>query len=258
VNTIHDLSYYSPPSYFPLSKRLYKRFFCRVSMRKSRALIADSEFTRREIQRRFGCRVPAVYVVHPGVDTPDVTEVSLHPVPFLLHVGTLEERKNLITLVNAYSCLRARTGIPHRLVLVGQPGYRFDRIRRAIASSPSRNSIEVPGYVSCQDVMALYRQAEVYIFPSYYEGFGLPALEAMACGTPVICSRAASLPEVAGNAAEYFDPTSPEELAAVIEKVLASSNLQSEMKRKGLARAKLFSWQECARRHMEVYRSVLG
>jgi glycosyltransferase involved in cell wall biosynthesis len=172
-------------------------------------------------------------------------------------VGTLEERKDLVTLVRAFDVVRERGRILHRLMLVGQAGFGWSRIRTAIIGSRYRQDIEICGYLKREAMEELLQTADLFVYPSVYEGFGLPILEAMACGTPVVCSRAASLPEVAGNAAEYFEPASVEDLAAAIERVLSSTERQAELRRKGLERAKLFSWEECARRTLEVYREVM-
>lgn len=257
VNTIHDLSYYSSHAYFPLAKRTYKRWLTRVAMTRSSRIVAVSKFTRDELTERFGLDGPKISVIYHGIDPMPRGEAVPGVAPFVLYVGTLEERKNLVTLVQGFALMRTQSGLPHRLILTGKPGHGFDKIQAAIRTCPSREAVDVPGYVSRERVLQLYRGADALVLPSLYEGFGLPVLEAMTCGTPVVCSRAASLPEVAGDAAEYFDPRSAEELATVLEKVLSSTELQSEMRRKGLRRTKLFSWEECARKHLEVYRSVL-
>jgi glycosyltransferase involved in cell wall biosynthesis len=177
--------------------------------------------------------------------------------PYILFVGTLEARKNLVTLIKGFTTLRESDRIGQRLVLAGQQGYGWQEISKAIQSSSFRHEIEVLGYKTRPEILRLYRSADLLVFPSLYEGFGLPLLEAMACGTPVACSRAASLPEVAGDAAEYFDPASSEDLARAIERVLVSPEHQESLRRKGQERLKQFSWEECARRHCQVFREVL-
>jgi glycosyltransferase involved in cell wall biosynthesis len=141
---------------------------------------------------------------------------------------------------------------------VGQPGFGWSQIKAAIAGSRYRQDIEICGYLKREAVEELLQTADLFIYPSVYEGFGLPVLEAMACGTPVVCSRAASLPEVAGDAAEYFEPSEVDDLAAATERVLSSTEKQAEMRQRGLERAKLFTWDECARKHLEVYKGLLA
>jgi glycosyltransferase involved in cell wall biosynthesis len=257
VNTIHDLSYFAPQCFFSLSKRMYKRALGYLALKRSDRIIVDSEFTRREVLRRYPIDAQRVTVIHLGVNPVLRAHREKPKHPFLLFLGTLEERKNLVTLVRAFDVVRERDRISHRLVLVGQPGFGWSQIKAAIAGSRYCQDIEVCGYLEREAVEELLQTADLFIYPSVYEGFGLPVLEAMACGTPVVCSRAASLPEVAGDAAEYFEPTSVEDLAAAMEGVLSSTERQAELRRKGLERAKLFSWEECARRTLEVYREVL-
>jgi len=257
VNTIHDLSFYPPPPFLPLFKRTVKGMLARVAIERSVALVADSHFTRQEILKRFHIDPRRITVIHLAA-----TEVSDQPRekagrPFILFVGTLESRKNVTSLIKAFTSLRARGRIAHRLVLVGQRGWGWPKIRASIESSPFRDEIELVGYASRDEVVRFYRSADLFVFPSLYEGFGIPVLEAMACGTPVVCSRAASLPEVAGDAAEFFDPYNVEDLAAAIERVLECREYQATLRRKGKERAKRFSWDECARRHCEVYREVV-
>lgn len=256
VNTIHDLSYYSPREFFSLGNRTYKRVLTRFAINSSSWIVADSEFTGREIGRIFGQKVERRSVAYLGMDPMPKILVPRDERPFVLHVGTLEERKNLLTLIRGFALACTQNAIPHRLILAGKPGRGFSKIQAAIGTCKQRGSIETPGYVSREGVLELYRRADLVVMPSIYEGFGLPVLEAMALGAPVVCSRAASLPEVGGDAVEYFDPSSPQELAAVLARVLGSQSLRSEMKRKGLERAKQFSWDDCARRYWDVYRRV--
>lgn len=256
VNTIHDLSYYSPEAYFSFPSRLYKRALTRLSVRSSTQLVAVSRFTREQLVRRFGVTAESVPVIYHGADAFPETSSPRADRPFVLYVGTLEDRKNIPTLIEGYTVMRAGNSAPHRLVLAGKPGRGFDRIRAAVRASAFGNDIEVAGYVSAEKVREFYASAHALVMPSVYEGFGLPVLEAMAAGTPVVCSRAASLPEVGGDAVEYFDPMSVDDLAAALSRVLHSDGLRAEMRRKGLARAKQFTWEECARRYCEVYRTV--
>lgn len=258
VNTIHDLSYWAPQPFFSLAKRVYKRTLAHFTVARSQRIIAVSHFSREEILRRFHVDKERVCVIYNGVDPVSPPPRLGEDRPFLLFVGTLEERKNIVRLIQAWTRLRVAGRIPHRLVLVGEHGWGWQKILTAIRESAFRGDIEARGYVGRDKVFALCAAADLFVYPSLYEGFGLPVLEAMACGTPVICSRAASLPEVAGDAAEFFDPASSEDLAATIERVLGSAELRAALRRKGLERASKFSWDECGRRHCQVYRDLLG
>ena len=161
-------------------------------------------------------------------------------------------------LLKAFAILRRRSDIPHRLLILGDHPQR----RRELAEECSQLGIsgrtDFVSHVGQELLPKLYAAADVLVMPSTIEGFGLPVLEAMACGTPVICSRAASLPEVGGDAAIYFDPYSADDLADAIERVLSSRELQQSLRDQGLRRAALFSWKEAVTKHVEVYRSVLG
>lgn len=258
VNTIHDLSFYSSsPPFLPFGSRLWKGRLARVAIARSARLIADSDFIRDEILQRFRIDPQRVAVIPLAAEELPEQPREKAGRPFLLFVGTLETRKNLVTLIKAFAALRASGRISHRLVLVGKAGYGWHEISAAIDASPFRQQIEVRGYETRQEVLRLYCSADLFVFPSLYEGFGLPLLEAMACGAPVACSRAASLPEVAGDAAQFFDPASAEDLAAAIERVLRSPELQESLRRKGKERVKQFSWDECARRHCQVFRDLV-
>jgi len=256
INTVHDLSYYCPQQYFSRAKLAYRRTMVHVTMKRSRAVITVSHFTRREILERFSVDPGNVHAIHLGVESLDRTLGDPGLPPYILYVGAMETRKNVVALINAFTALRQRARIPHRLVLAGQPGWGWQRIQEAIQASPFRGEIEELGYVDQKKLWPLYRSADVFVFPSLYESFGLPVLEAMACGTPVVCSRASCLPEIAGDAAEFFDPSSAEDLAGALERVLTAGDLRSHLRQEGFKRAAQFTWEECARKHCQVYRQV--
>lgn len=257
VNTIHDLSPFADQHFFPLSKRSYKKSLISFVVRASRAIITVSEFSRRELLSRFPFLDGKIFTVHLGVEpTPQVNRVE-NDRPFLLFVGTMEHRKNVVTLIRAFGMLTKRRRLPHRLVLVGKPGYGWDAIQNLIEESQLADAIDVLGYATPQRLAQLYHSASLFVYPSLYEGFGLPVLEAMASGTPVISSSATSLPEVGGDAAIYFEPHNVEQLADAIEAVLDSPTLQSQLRVKGSKQAAKFTWEKCARQHVDVYRKVL-
>lgn len=259
INTIHDLSPFADGQYIPPARRAYVRTLMRHTARQSPAIITDSEFSRRQIIERLGGEERKVIAIPLGALPGKNGAARVKPErPFLLFVGNLEHRKNLVRLVKTFRLLRDRRRIPHRLVLCGRPGHGWGDIQAAIENEEVQDGIDLPGFVSNEELARMYRSAEVFVFPSVYEGFGLPVLEAMACGTPVVSSNAASLPEVGGDAVEYFDPYSVEEMAAAIERVLDSPARQAEIREKGLRQAAKFTWEECARKHLEVYRGVLA
>lgn len=173
--------------------------------------------------------------------------------------ATLEPRKNALTLIRAYSLLKKRAkGLERKLVLAGSAGWENDDVFAEIKSLGLTDDVVVTDYVPDDDLSLLMNGAEVMVYPSLYEGFGLPPLEAMACGTPVIASNTSSLPEVVGDAGIMVDPEDVEGLADAIASVLSDQGLRDEMSRKGLARAKQFSWEQAARETLKVYEDVAG
>ncbi|HUW10077.1 MAG TPA: glycosyltransferase family 1 protein, partial [Anaerolineae bacterium] len=176
------------------------------------------------------------------------------PVRYVVHVGTIEPRKNLVRLVNAIQ--QVRGSLPEiGLVIVGKKGWLYGEFYELVAGLPAEAVISL-GYVSDEDLPAVYGGAALCAVPSLYEGFGLPVLEAMACGTPVVCSHTSSLPEVGGDAPAYFDPEDTDAMAEVMRRALEDRQLQREMSEKGLAQAASFSWERAAQETMKVYDRV--
>jgi glycosyltransferase involved in cell wall biosynthesis len=255
VNTFHDLSYYAR-GFFSVPKLAYKRALTRVSVLKSSSLIAVSRFTRDQLVERFAVDPVKVKVIYSGVEIPAAAPVDPPSQPFVLFVGTLEKRKNVRCLIEAFTKLNKEREMPYRLVLAGQQGEDWPEVASALEASSVRRQIEVLGYVSQADIYRLYRSADLLVYPSYYEGFGLPIIEAMACGLPVICSSTTALPEAGGEAAIYFNPQSPDELKQAMQRVLSSTDLRAQMRQKGLQHAARFSWEKCARQHCELYQQT--
>jgi glycosyltransferase involved in cell wall biosynthesis len=267
--TIHDLTHIMDRTFRrTLSSLVYARPMLAIASRKADHIVTVSEFTRRQIVERLGVPPEKVTVIYHGISShfrvcnhAEAFQAASSALqlrrPYLLYIGTLKPHKNIPTLIRAFALLRGRKKVEQQLVIVGDD----PRWKEGLVSLCSQ--LGIAGHVSFFPHVAhailpqVYAGADSMVMPSFIEGFGLPVLEAMACGAPVVCSRAASLPEVAGNAAEYFEPTSVEDLAAAMEGVLSSTERQAELRRKGLERAKLFSWEECARRTLEVYRKVL-
>jgi glycosyltransferase involved in cell wall biosynthesis len=258
VNTIHDLSPFADGHYIPPARRAYIRALMSHAARRSSAIITVSEFSRRQIIERFSVDEAKVFAIAHGVAQGNGAAPLKADPPYLFFVGNLEHRKNLVRLVKAFRLLRERRRIPHRLVLAGKPGHGWEDIQAAIEKGGIQPCVDVPGYMSDAGLARLYHSADLFVFPSVYEGFGFPVLEAMACGTPVACSNTTSLPEVGGDAAVYFDPYNVEDMADAIQRVIDSPSLQAELREKGLRQSAKFTWEECARKHLEVYRRVLA
>jgi glycosyltransferase involved in cell wall biosynthesis len=231
--------------------------------RRADAVIAVSRHTAEDLARRTRLPAGKIHVVPLAASLPaasaDLDEVLSRlkvPSPYVLFVGTLEPRKNVVRLIRGYRRLAAR-GAPHALVLAGPMGWRHQGLMRELsAEAPGR--IVLTGSTGPLDLDALYRGASAFVYPSLYEGFGLPVLEAMARGTPCVVSIASSLPEVAGEAAVPVDPRSVGGLAEAMERVINDGDLAERLRQAGRARAAGFSWEETARRTLEVYKAALS
>jgi glycosyltransferase involved in cell wall biosynthesis len=267
VTTVHDMSYLRYPRFLPQDRLAWLRRKMSQAIQHSRVILADSHFTRQELLEL--CPQVAedrVVVTHLGVDLAhfadprhdarlaDVRRRLALPERFLLYLGTLEPRKNLQGLIEAYGRLPAAVQASHPLVLAGMSGWKQSYFRGELEKLRDRGLLHELGYVAEADVPALMRAATAFCFPSLYEGFGLPPLEAAACGTPVLSSNAASLPEVLGDAAVYVDPSSPDDIAAGLLRILEDDSLRSRLRAAGPARAAQFPWSNCAKQTLNAYR----
>jgi glycosyltransferase involved in cell wall biosynthesis len=264
VITVHDLSFLLYPQNFRTMNRLYLKTLTRLSVRRARRVIAVSESTKRDLVQQYDLSPARIDTVYNGVDP------SFRPLPpdqvaafrtkrglperFILFVGTLEPRKNLVRLVEAYSQL-SRPRPP--LMLVGGKGWLYEQIFARVEALDLCNDVHFVGYVSTDELPWWYNAAALFAYPSLYEGFGLPPLEAMACGTPVVTSTASSLPEVVGDAGWLVDPADTASLVEAMGQALTDENEREKMRAAGLVRAQGFSWQETARCTVNSYRKAL-
>jgi len=269
VLTAHDLSYEIYPEFFSLKQRLWHRAVDpRALARRAAAILAVSETTKRDLVERWGIAPERVTVTLEGAPSPDAPDAAALervrarfklPERFILHVGALEPRKNHLALLDAYHQLRPQARFNGLgLVLAGPPGWNNGAILRAIRNSPYRSDIRLLGYVSESDRAALYRLASVFAFPSFYEGFGLPPLEAMAAGLPVVASHAGALGEVVGDAGILTDPYRPSEISDALASILDSPSLADLYAERGRLRARRFDWTECAKKTEDAIARILG
>ncbi len=290
VNVVHSLAYVGPlytpcPHIISIHDLNYRAFGAKMSglrqgilsrmvplsARHSDRIITISEFSKREIVEHIGISPDKITVIYHGAPEQNAKQTissnsqsskgrqesvlesyAIHS-PYLIAFGSLSPNKNTARLLDAFTQLK--TSDPYELVIVGHLP-EDNVIQNQIAASQAANRIHVTGYVPDEDVPALLRQAKLFVFPSLYEGFGLPALEAQSVGTPVVCSKAASLPEVAGEAALYFDPMSVDDMKLTIEKVLNDVDLQNRLIEKGYDNAARFSWHKAAEQTLSVYRQL--
>jgi glycosyltransferase involved in cell wall biosynthesis len=265
VVTIHDLGYLSHPESHPASALRMLDWTTRWSVRVAKRMIAISNATKLDLIRHY--RVPAdtIDVVHHGVAPEfrpatrgEIERIRTRyrlPERYLLAVGTVQPRKNYGRLAAAVAALN-RDDVDFTLAIAGKPGWMFDQVEREIAASGAGDRVRLLGYVEDRDLPALYSGASVYCQPSLYEGFGMPVLEAMACGVPVLAANTSALPEVGGEAALYHDPLDPAAIADGLRRLIGDSELRTELTIKGATRSAEFTWERCAGQTVEILRRV--
>ena len=269
VVSIHDLSFEHLPQTFNRRSRTQLRLTVRHSARRATRILSLSQHTRRDIIETYGIkpqRVTAIPLAAPDHFGPITDNRELQRVrhnygidgDYILSVGSIQPRKNLARLVRAYASLRGECSADKlpKLVLVGKCAWLYDETLRALDETNVKDAVVLTGYVPETDLPALYSGALCFVYPSYFEGFGLPPLEAMKCGAPVIVGNRTSLPEVVGDAALSVDPFDVDAIAAAIKKLVNDSTLRKELSVKGQRRAKEFSWRETARQTLVVYKEV--
>ena len=267
--TIHDTIQTADPTYGrSFGGLLYARPMLALVTRKASHIVTVSHYSKIQIVERLGVPAAKITVIHeaagssfrcldPSDARRDISQRLGIERPYILYVGSLKPHKNVLSLIRSFSLLRARKATEHQLVIVGDDPKWKPGLVREVGRLNLEPNVSFLAPVSDELMPQLYAAADLLVMPSFMEGFGLPVVEAMACGTPVVCSRAASLPEVAGDAAQYFDPSSIEDLTAAMQGVLESRDLSCSLRRKGLEQASRFSWEESARRHCQVYRELL-
>jgi len=269
VVTVHDLAIYDHPEWFPTKFFTNQAFSTKIlvpkSLRKAKKIIAVSENTKKDIRRLFRIAASKIEVVYEGVsrEKPSLSFIKLQKKfglrkNYFFFVGTLEPRKNIVRLIHAFYALVSSGKIDRQLVLAGNLGWNFKEILAAInqVNKKQKNSLKYVGYVDHEEKWSLLKNAFCFVFPSLYEGFGLPVLEAMSQKTPVITSDISSLPEVAGKAALLVHPENTGEIAEAMVKMASDRKLGQEMSEKGFSRAKDFSWEKTAEETLAIYKSV--
>jgi glycosyltransferase involved in cell wall biosynthesis len=271
VATIHDLSFEHIPETFRLRSRVQLKLTVRATARRAAHVIAPSEYTRRDLVETYGLDPARVTAIPLGVsprfrpveDAGEVGRVKGRygiAGEYVLAVGSIQPRKNLARLLRAYSALRrarGRSNLP-QLVLVGKQAWLYGDTLRTIEGEGLGRSVLLTGYVSEGDLPALYTGALLFAYPSFYEGFGLPPLEAMSCGAPVLTGDRTSLPEVVGDAALTVDPLDTDALADGLARLIDDDALRADLRERGLTRARRFDWRDTARMTLQVYRRVMS
>lgn len=267
VITVHDLAYEFFPEAFGGFMGFYLRLTTRFGVRAAKKILAVSQSTKNDIVKVYGINPDKIVVTPLGVDPrfkplpyDEVQSVldkfGLSYKKYILFCGTMQPRKNISKLVDAYLKLKKEYRVEEKLVIAGGKGWLWEPIMKKIEDAGEKDSIKYLGYVDTGDLPALYNGATLLTLPALYEGFGLPPLEAMASGTPVVVSNISSMPEVVGDAGVLVEPSSTESIAEGILKVLMDKNLQMEMSKKGMEQARKFTWEETARKTLEVLESL--
>ncbi len=268
VLNIYDLTFFKYPQYIDSVVKTYKDRI-RQCLQWTDLVITISESSKADIIEYLKVEPSRVYVTplasryYPNylfnklIDQPENLVYYDFSQPYILFVSTIEPRKNIAALISAFEFLKQKYKVDHQLIIIGQKGWHYKSILSKIENSPWKSHIHHLDYLPDELVALFYSKADVFVYPSHYEGFGLPVLEAMTLGAPVITSNTSSLPEVAGDAAILIDPNEPTDLAEAILRVISDSQLRCELIHKGKERAKLYSWERTAKETIKAYKSLL-
>lgn len=259
VVTEHDLAIYKNPEWFPRFQFFSKNIVVPRSLRKATYIIAVSETTKRDLLALFSIPSKKIQVIYEGgLDASLISSGKRESaLDYILTISTLEPRKNLVRLIRTFALYRRNNPQKReKLIIIGGEGWKFKDIYKEIRGLGVRKEVILAGYVGEKEKIRLLRRAKTFIFPSLYEGFGLPVVEAMSLGVPVICSRKGALAEICGNAAFFINPYAVRSIAEGLSKVLGDRDIREKLAKKGLERAKRFSWQKCAKETLEVYQNI--
>ena len=267
IITIHDLSFMAMPETFPFTTRTYKSLAVQQSIRKADLIIAVSQATKNECIRLLNIPEDKIKVVHNGIDKSFKKNIEKDLLDnarrkfglfgrFILFVGTLEPRKNIVRIIRAYHHLRNSFHVQQDLVISGKKGWLYSEIFHEVERLRLKKHVHFLDYVTQKDLVSLYSLADMFVYPSLYEGFGFPPLEAMACETPVVSSNISSMPEVLGDAAVLVNPYSVEEITTAMSKVLLDNELRMKLISRGLERVKNLSWEKSSEQLLKVFEEI--
>ena len=269
VATIHDIAFEFFPETFPKTMRYKLYTIVRRTAKKATVILTGSENTKKDLINLYGIPPEKIKVIHYAhgqiykpVEDNDIFEgiKKKYKIPenFILYVGAIQPRKNIIGLIKAWEILREKYGLKWKLVIVGKAAWLSSEIIRSWESSKYSEDIIYTGYIMEEELPFIFNAADLFVYPSFYEGFGLTVLEAMACGIPVITSNYSSLPEVVGDAGLLIDPYNYEELAYAMYRVLTEPELRIHLSKKGLERSKNFSWRQTAEMTLNIYNKIFN
>lgn len=266
VNMVHDLSHFHFPEWFNRREVWRQRMFLPRAVRHAAHVLTVSQYCKDDIARTFGLPEQRITLTYPGVSdafrpmpADDIARVlarhSIQP-PYFLYVGNIQPRKNVPGLLEAFAILKRERQLPHRLVIAGRAAWLYADVFRRVRELGIESDVIFTSYVAAADLPALYSGASVFVFASFFEGFGSPPLEAMACGVPVVASKRPAFPEVLGDAALLIDPTEPREIARAIERIVHDAQLRAQLIARGGERAARYRWEDTARQTLAVFAAV--
>ena len=264
IVTIHGLEYEFCPGAYSFWQRFYMRLVIKNSCRWAKRIIAVSKNTKKDLTRLYKVPEGKIEVIYEGISDNNFqfSIFNFQKVfndkifkPYFLFIGRLEERKNITGIVESFEILKKKHKVPHKLILVGKFGFGAERIKSKISESDYRNDIILTGYVSDNEKSDLLKNAEIFLFPTFYEGFGLPILEAQSVGTPVVTSNISSMPEVAGESTVLVDPKDSSAIAEAAYKLISDESYKNDIIQKGLENVKRFSWEKCAREVADIIKN---
>ncbi len=269
VVAYHDLTYFFMPEMHTTLKREMFKTYIRLSAKASSAILAISENTKNDIINYFPNTKDKIFLTPLGVapnfyafknrqvETINLQEKYNLPQEYILYVGTIEPRKNVINLIKAYEMLSPQTKNKYKLVLCGKKGWLYEDLFAYYEKSPDKDNIVFSGFITDEDLPYLYHQSALFAYVSHYEGFGIPLIESMACGTPLVTSNTSSMKEIAIDAALLVDPERPDEIATAIERILSDKTLQETLKSHYSSKLDYYNWEHCAKNTVEVFKSLL-
>lgn len=260
ISVVHDLTPLTHPKFHPGYSSFLQKYLLKHSLHKADRIVANSNNTCKDVQAHYPGSESKMEVIYPGIEdffkpTEDVGILKRLKIkqPFLLSLSTIEPRKNLGCLLDAFEIFKKRTGAPHQLVLVGKGGWKNKEIFNRLENHSFRKDIVLTAYLERDALPVVFSACEAFVFPSWYEGFGFPVLEALSCGAACIISNTSSLPEVGGEAAVYFNPASAADLAEKVEMVIANPGLKAGLKKKAGKQSALFSLQRFAAGFVDLF-----
>lgn len=248
ILTVHDLSFVHHPYFFSFKHRLWHEIQSyKKQARESSAIVTNSIYTKNDLINTLSIAPEKIFAIYPGIN-PDFKKINIArpeklKSPYILYLGTLEPRKNIPLIIKAFNIIKQKSYFKDfKLILAGKPGWLYEKIFQEIEKSPHKSQIIIWGAVNPEEKNMLYNLAEAFVYPSFFEGFGFPPLEAQACGCPVIASNRTSLPEILGKSALFTDPWKEKELATKLEEILVNNSLRNDLIAKGFENVQRFNW----------------